>query len=162
MSWLKYLLIDVCAGICIALLLRRFVCMLVYVKGRSMQDTLQSGEIVFAVRRRIHSEIRRFDVVLCRYPKRKELFIKRIVGLPGECISIEDDTLLINGEPVEENFPRRRSLCPMTERELEADEYFVLGDNRPASKDSRSVGPIPRDRIIAVVKCVVFRKIRRI
>lgn len=148
----------------IALIIRRFICLFAYVKGRSMQDTLQNGEIIFAFRRTICGELKRFDVVLCKYPGRREFFVKRIVGLPEETISIDDDILYINGQAVEENFARRSCLRSMTERQLGRDEYFVLGDNRPASRDSRSVGPIQRTEIIAVAKCVVFpfSKIRRI
>lgn len=164
MNLLKYLLIDAAVGIVLALLLRRFVCMLVYVKGKSMQDTLQNGEVMFALRRRLHGEIRRFDVVLCHYPGRKGMFVKRVVGLPGETIYIEEDILYVNGEPVPENFPRRKSLRPMGERSIGPGEYFVLGDNRPASRDSRSVGAIPLEQIVGAAKCVVFPfgKVRRI
>lgn len=162
--WWMWPLLEVTAGLIIALLLRRFLCLLCHVKGRSMQDTLQDGEVVFALRRRVHGEIRRFDVILCKYPNRKGLFVKRVVGLPGETVWIEEDVLYVNGEPVEETFPRRKCLRPMTEKQLAMDEYFVLGDNRPASRDSRSVGPIPLESIVAVVRCVVFPfgKIRKI
>jgi len=162
--WWMWPLADVVCGVIIALLLRQFVCLLCYVKGRSMQDTLQNGEIVFALRRCVRREIRRFDVILCKYPKRKGLFVKRVVGLPGECIWIEEDVLYVNGEPVAEDFPRRKSIRSMSEKQIDADEYFVMGDNRPASRDSRSVGPIPVKDIVAVVKCVVFPfgKIRKI
>ena len=155
---------DAVAGVVLALILRRFVCVLAYVKGRSMQDTLQDGEIVFALRRRLHGEIRRFDVVLCRYPGRKGLFIKRVVGLPGETLSMEEDVLLVNGEPVAEDFPRRKCLRPMPEKCVGTGEYFVMGDNRPASKDSRSVGCIPDGDIVAVARRVIFplKRMRRI
>lgn len=162
--WIKYLLIDLTFGVFIALLLRRFVCVFAYVKGRSMLDTLQDGEILFARRRRKSRPLARFDVVLCRYPNRKGLFVKRVVGLPGETISIDEDVLRVNGVAVREDFPRRKCLRPMTERIIPEGSYFVMGDNRPASRDSRSIGPIEGDRIIAVVKCVVLpiRRIRKI
>lgn len=152
--WLKYILIDLTLGVCIALLLRRFVCVLCYVKGKSMMDTLQDGEVLFALRR--HKMPRRFDIVICRYPKRKGLFVKRVIGLSGETIAIEEDVLLVNGMPVEENFARRRHLAPMTERTVDEGAYFLMGDNRTASRDSRSVGCIAEKDIIAVAKCVVF------
>ena len=162
--WWAWLLVDVFCGVLVALLLRQFACLLCLVKGRSMMDTLQNGDIVFALRRKLCGEIHRFDVVLCKYPNRKGLFVKRVVGLPGECIWIDEDVLYINGEPVAENFPRRKCLRPMGEKQIGMNEYFVLGDNRPASRDSRSVGTIPLESIIAVVKCVVFPfgKIRKI
>ena len=161
---LKYLLMDAVLGVIAALLLRRFVCVLCYVKGRSMMDTLAGGEIIFARRRRKHAPIPRFSIVLCRYPGRKGLFIKRVIGLPGERIAVTGDQLFINGEPIEENFPRRRMLRDMEEKEIPAGCCFLMGDNRPASSDSRRIGAIAEEEIIAIAKYVVFppKKWRRI
>lgn len=148
----------------LALLLRHFVCVLALVQGKSMRDSLRGGELLFALRRGPAGRIRRFDVVLCRYPGRKELFVKRVAALPGERVAIEEGALLIDGASVEENFALRPSRCNLSERALGADEYFVLGDNRPCSRDSRSVGPIPDEAIVAVAACVLFppRGIRRL
>ena len=164
MNWWKYLLADAALGVCLALILRRFVCLLCYVKGRSMMDTLNNGEILFALRRSKHAPLRRFDVVLCRYPGRKGLFIKRVIGLPGEKIAVVEDVLHINGEAVAEDFPRRRMLRDMEEREIPPEHYFLMGDNRPASSDSRRIGAIHGGEIIAVARRVVFplKKMRRI
>ena len=162
MFWLKYLLIELCLGVGIALFLRRFVCLLCYVKGKSMMDTLQDGEIVFARRR--HGSLQRFDIVLCRYPGKKGLFIKRVVGLPGEMVAVTEDKLIINGEEIPENYPRRKHLRDMSEREVPPGAYFLLGDNRPGSSDSRRYGAIAEGEIIAVAKFVVYppNKMRRI
>lgn len=157
-------LIEIIIGIAAALFLRKHVCLLAYVKGRSMEDTLRNGEVVFAIRKAIAGELKRFDVVLCRYPERKELFIKRIVALPNETVSIDEDVLYIDGQAVAEGFAKRRSLRPMAERKVGENEFFVLGDNRPASRDSRTVGAIPAEKIEAVVKCVLFplNRVRKI
>ena len=72
------ILLELLAGVLAALLLRRYVCVLAYVKGSSMRDTLRNGEVVFALRRNLCRELRRFDVVLCRYPGRRELFLSLI------------------------------------------------------------------------------------
>ena len=164
MKWILDCFMEFAAGLTIALLLRRFVCLFVFVKGQSMMDTLRDGDVLFALRRGVGGELRRFDVVLCRYPNRRELFIKRIVALPGERVAIEQGRLMIDGVPVEEDFPLRPVRRDMVERALGQGEYFVLGDNRPSSRDSRSVGPIPKERIVAVARCIVlpFRKIRRL
>ena len=129
-----------------------------------MLDTLRNGDVLFALRRGLCGGLRRFDVVLCRYPNRKQLFVKRIVALPGECVAIEEGQLLINGMPVEEPTSLRPVHRDMAERTLGEGEYFVLGDNRPNSRDSRSVGPIREEKILAVARCVVFplRRIRRL
>lgn len=156
MNWLKFLLMDAAAGIILALLLRRFVCLLVFVKGRSMMDTLQNGEVLFALRKNRRIHLRRFDIVLCRYPGRKGLFVKRVIGLPGETIAVTEDVLYINGLPEAENFPRRRHLRDLQERTVPEKSYFLMGDNRPASSDSRRIGAIAEDEIVAVAKYVVF------
>lgn len=151
---------EAVTGVLLALLLRCFVCMLVRVKGRSMQDTLHDGDFMLALRYGLFGRIRRFDVVICRYPGRKGHFVKRVVGLPGERISMEEGALYVDGAEVTEDFPLRRSLRGFDERTLGPDEYFVMGDNRPCSSDSRRVGPIHRRAILARV-CCVFLPLRR-
>ena len=151
---------EAVTGVLLALLLRRFVCMLVRVKGRSMQDTLHDGDFMLALRYGLFGRIRRFDVVICRYPGRKGHFVKRVVSLPGERVSMTEGALYINGAEVTEDFPLRRSLRGFDERTLGPDEYFVMGDNRPCSSDSRRVGPIHRRAILARV-CCVFLPLRR-
>jgi len=155
---------EVVAALVIALLLRRFVCAFALVKGHSMRDTLQNGEIMFVLRYGLFGEPKRFDIVLCCYPKRKGLFVKRIIGLPGESISMEEDVICINGQPLEEPFPRKSTRRRVEERILADDEYFVMGDNRTGSNDSRSVGPICRRSLLARSVAVVFppRRIRRL
>ena len=151
---------EAATGVLLALLLRFFVCMLVRVKGNSMMDTLHNGDFMLALRYGLFGRIRRFDVVICRYPGRKGHFVKRVVGLPGERVSMTEGALYINGAEVTEDFPLRRSLRGFDERTLGPDEYFVMGDNRPCSSDSRRVGPIHRRAILARV-CCVFLPLRR-
>ena len=151
---------EAAIGVLLALLLRRFVCMLVRVKGRSMMDTLHNGDFMLALRYGLFGEVRRFDVVICRYPGRKGYFVKRVVGLPGERVSMTEGALYVDGAEVTEDFPLRRSLRGFDERTLGPDEYFVMGDNRPCSSDSRRVGPIHRRAILARV-CCVFLPLRR-
>lgn len=153
---LKYLAVDFAAALVCALLLRRFVCLLAYVKGSSMMNTLRNRDVLFALRYHGKRDVRRFDVVLCRYPKRKELFVKRVIGLPGERISMLEGVVYINEAPVSEDFPLRKCLRGFDSMELGADEYFVMGDNRPASVDSRRVGAINRSAILARVCAVVY------
>lgn len=155
---------EVLAAVVLALLFRRFVGAFVLVKGRSMMDTLHNHDLLFALRRGISGAPKRFDVVICHYPGRKGLFVKRVAGLPGECIALEEGTLQIDGAPVEEAFALRRGRRTMPERTLGSGEYFVLGDNRPCSRDSRSIGPIAEHQIVAVARWVVLppRRARRI
>lgn len=146
------------------LFLRLCVLELVLVKGSSMRNTLRDGDIVLAQPRLLfRRRIKRGDIVICHYPGRKRRkfprvkknFIKRVIALPGEEIAFEEGSVLIDGEVLEEPYldPERLGF-PMNRepRKLGPDEYFVMGDNRRASSDSRSVGPIADREIIAVVK----------
>lgn len=89
----------------------------------------------------------RGDVIVFRAPNSKNVdFIKRVIGLPGEAIRIENGSVFINGEKLDE--PYEIQLTSGTEEiTLGAEQYFVLGDNRNASSDSRSFGAIKKDSI---------------
>ena len=106
----------------------------------------------------------RFDIVICRYPGRGDTnFVKRIVGIPGDTVEIRDGYLYVNGERYEESYiadeyrvsggSNGRSFGPYTVPE---GEYFVMGDHRNNSNDSRAQGTITRDMIIGHVRNVVF------
>ena len=86
--WWKYVLCDAALAILILILLR-CVFLLAWVKGTSMRDTLSDRDILLARRYGRRRDVRRFDVVLCRYPNRKETFVKRVIALPNEMISIQ-------------------------------------------------------------------------
>ena len=103
----------------------------------------------------------RFDVVICRYPGRGDTnFVKRVVGLPGDTIEIRGGYLYINGDRYEEPYisdeyrsGRLNTFGPYT---VPAGEYFVMGDHRNNSNDSRSQGTISRDMIIGHVRTVLY------
>ena len=124
--------------------------------GSSMSPTLADGDnlIVDKISYRFHDP-ERFDIVV--FPFRyadKTYYIKRIIGLPGETVYIDEEgTIYIDGEVLNENFGKEVIQDPGRAYEpvkLGTDEYFVLGDNRNNSSDSRdpSVGLIKRDQII--------------
>ena len=124
--------------------------------GSSMSPTLTDGDnlIVDKISYRFHDP-ERFDIVV--FPFRyadKTYYIKRIIGLPGETVYIDEEgTIYIDGEVLNENFGKEVIQDPGRAYEpvkLGTDEYFVLGDNRNNSSDSRdpSVGLIKRDQII--------------
>ena len=125
------------------------------VDGRSMMNTLHDGDnlIVEKLSYRF-SDPKRFDIIVFPPTGKKEYYIKRIIGLPGETVQIDENgNMYINGELLEENYGAEtiqnpgRAANPIT---LGDDEYFVMGDNRNNSKDSRSeeVGNVKRSQII--------------
>ena len=158
MNIILQIILELLIAAVLALVLRRWVFLLVFVKGHSMKDSLLSGDLLFATRRRRRNAVKRFDVVLCRYPNRRELFVKRVIALPGEVFSMSDDTVYINGKAIEEPFSKRHCLREVKEIQLADHEYFVMGDNRPISRDSRNraVGPIADENIVAIVRCIVL------
>jgi signal peptidase I len=136
------------------LLLPRSNDRLMEIDGSSMEPTILAGDIV-----RVDSdaydraEPQRGDLVLYDFTQSGDLFVKRLIGLPGDTITIENDAVHIDGEMLQEPYLADGMITiPATGRWVVADgEYFVMGDNRTDSADSRSFGAIPRDWIIGKV-----------
>ncbi|MBI4090598.1 MAG: signal peptidase I [Candidatus Komeilibacteria bacterium] len=136
----------------IILPIRFFLIQPFYVEGASMEPSFHSKEylIIDEISYRF-SDPERGEVVVLRYPRdRRQFFIKRIVGLPGERIRLENGIVSVNGRPLEESYVSELYMnnASMDEITLGADEYFVMGDNRTNSLDSRSFGPISRNAIV--------------
>ena len=142
--------------LCLTFLFINYVGQRTKVHGRSMIPTLHDGDnlIVDKLTYRF-SAPKRFDIIVFPYKyKDNTYYIKRIIGLPGETVRIDTDgNIYINGEILEENYGAETIKDPgraVTEITLADDEYFVMGDNRNNSSDSRdpSVGNIKRSDII--------------
>ena len=139
-------------------LVNTFVGQRTEVEGASMENTLHNGDnlIVDKLSYRFHDP-ERFDIIVFPFQyQANTYYIKRIIGLPGETVQImEDGSIYINGEKLEESYGREviqpetigRAAEPIV---LGEDEYFVMGDNRNNSSDSRTdiVGNIKREDII--------------
>ena len=126
----------------IALFTVKFIGQRTVVIGQSMERTLSNGDnlIVDKISYRLHDP-ERFDIVVFPYRNdRTQKFVKRIIGLPGETVQIIDGVIYINGEVLEEYYGKEFmvdggvAIDPVL---LSEDEYFVLGDNRNNSEDSR-------------------------
>ena len=173
MAWL----IEIIWGLCIAVPLRLLVVNIARIQGRSMLPTLQNREFALVWRLPYcFRRPRRQEVVICHYPGRRvkwcryipQAFVKRVIALPGDTVEFIEGNVHVNGQPLNEPYldpARCRFLRERPARVMGPDEYFVLGDNRDSSTDSRSVGPIRRRDIRGRVVCVLWplhdiRKIR--
>ncbi|MGF7143804.1 signal peptidase I [Anaerotaenia torta] len=140
--------------ICIYIL-PNFVIQRTIVDGSSMADTLLDGEHLYVEKLSYRFDaLDRFDIIVF-YPygrENEEYYVKRIIGMPGETIQIIGSEIYINGEALEEHYGKDpiadpgRAAVPIT---LGEDEYFVMGDNRSISKDSRTneVGNVKKENI---------------
>jgi signal peptidase I len=143
--WLRELLLAVLPALAVALFVHVFVAEAALVEnGPSMQPNLYRGYRVMTekVSYRLH-EPRRGDVVLVDRPEPEMDLIKRVVATAGEVVEVRAGRTYIDGQPIDEpwvSFFGGRSYPPTR---VPPDHVFVLGDNRPISRDSRYVGPVP-------------------
>lgn len=154
LEWALTIIIPVVA----ALLIHQYLFTFARVDGTSMLDTLHENNIMGVSRLHYRlNEPQRGEIITCNYPEDgNKLFVKRIIGLPGETIEIREGTVYIDSEPIAETYLTRvddQSMDPIT---LAKDEIFVMGDNRPVSRDSRAVGPLTLDEIYGRVLFVAF------
>ena len=158
----------------VILLFVNFVAHTVRVDGRSMYPTLKDGEFGFTnVGGVLLNGVKRGDIVVVTMEEKgqKTHWVKRVIGMPGDTISCVNDIVFINGKVLDETQyidPDYRQSCvdqfgyfnkvpnadntdvqDFEEVKLGDDEYYVMGDNRPYSKDSRYVGPVKKSQLFA-------------
>ena len=132
------------------------------VEGSSMVPTLAAGDYLL-VNKMIYWQFespfdddgylfhppQRGEVVIFRYPLNPERnFVKRVIGVPGDTVEIVDGTVYVNGQALHEPYVTFSDLGSMSPTVIPMDGYFVLGDNRAASNDSRSWGVVPGENVI--------------
>ena len=179
---IKEWVFSLIAALVIVLLLQNYVFTLIRVDGASMNPTLVNGERLFVTVADVKfGDVERDDVVICHYPNRgRTFFVKRVVGLPGDYVyrmygvtHIVHETTDENGEPAYLDTALDQQYVGLfyntahdyAPYQLGEDEYFVVGDNRGNSHDSRDwndsdpsrdVGPISKDMITGRVRCVFW------
>ncbi len=147
---LQLVLIVMLVRLSMDTLLPRYV-----VDGASMEPTFSTSERVIVDRvTMLLGGPARGDVVVLDSPRKDELLIKRVIGLPGETVAVQAGRVTINGTRLEEPYVLEFCTYPSCNGtwELGPDEYFVLGDNRSHSLDSHSFGPVQRSAIKGVAR----------
>ncbi|SJZ44977.1 signal peptidase I [Pilibacter termitis] len=139
--------------------IRGFLFVPVTIDGNSMENTLMTGDEMVMEK---FSKIRRFDIVVIERPN-NEILVKRVIGLPHDSLKVVNNQLYINDKRQEEPFLKKNlknyhSLTPFTndfelkgligKEKLGKDEYFVMGDNRVESRDSRTFGVVKEREIL--------------
>lgn len=159
MSKLKNILEELIPYVVIVIfvvLIRTFIATPVRVDGDSMNPTLENKELLLL--QKFSTNYNRFDIVVFRYNNDK--LVKRVIGLPGDYIEYKDDKLYVNGEVIEENYIHKKTsdfkLEDFGYNKIPEGKYFVLGDNRTNSLDSRYIGLIDESDIEGIVKISIF------
>jgi signal peptidase I len=149
-------------SIVLALGIRTFVAEARYIPSGSMEPTLEINDRLVVEKISYYfNPPERGDIVVFWPPdnlfpegKRRDAFIKRIIGIPGDTIEVADGTVFLNGEPLAEDYIKAEPTYTWGPETVPADSYLVLGDNRNSSFDSHSWGFVPAENIIgkAVVR----------
>jgi signal peptidase I len=139
-------------ALALALVVHLFLAQATIVFGKSMEPNLMERQrlIIDKVSYRLHPP-QRNDIVVLNRPDMDEMLVKRIVALPGETIEIYKGTIYIDDLPLPEPYPHAVGIYSMPPVTLGPLNYFVLGDNRDNSNDSRSFGPVKREHILGRV-----------
>ncbi len=145
------LLHDVSITVLFCFFIVTFVAQPVRVQGASMQPRIEDNERIL-VNKFIYrfQGVERGDVVVFYYPRDPSVsYIKRVIGLPGDRVEVRSGQVQVNGIPIEEPYllPEFRDHYDMPETTVERGHYFVMGDHRTSSMDSRSFGSVPEKYI---------------
>ena len=124
-------------------LLRTFIITPVRVDGASMDNTLTDGQVLLLYKL---AKVNRYDIVVVDEENIDEVIIKRVYGMPGDTIEINHNSIYINGKVIDDQYGVGKT-SDYAEITLKDDEYFVLGDNREVSKDSRYFGTVKESEI---------------
>jgi signal peptidase I len=148
----RYTVLRIAVIVAVVFLTARYLVWPLRVQGPSMAPTYRENGINFLNRLSyVFHEPRRGDIVAIRLAGRSVMFMKRVVGLPGETVEFIDGQLYVDGQPLPEpyvQFPCRWNRRP---RKLDLNEYFVVGDNRSMHIDDHEHGAAKRERILGKV-----------
>lgn len=136
----------------LALTVHLFLAQATIVYGQSMEPNLFERQrlIIDKVSYRFYPP-QRNDIVVISMPAIEEMLVKRVIALPGEIVEVREGVVYVNGEPSPEPFPHDLGIQSMEPLVLGPLQYFVMGDNRDNSNDSRAFGPVQRESILGRV-----------
>jgi signal peptidase I len=147
----------------VVVLIRTFLVTPALVDGDSMNDNLYNNDLVI-INKLVYriSDIKRFDIVVVKNDFDKDKIIKRVIALPNETLIYRNNKLYIDGKEIKTDIKFKDT--EDFEYTTKDGEYFVLGDNRPNSKDSRYLGPFKKDKILGrvLIRLFPFNKIGKI
>jgi signal peptidase I len=143
-SWLR----DLALSVVIMIIVILFLYQPVKVEGTSMMPSLINQERIF-INKFVYrfSDIHRGDTVVFQFPQdTSKSYIKRVIGMPGDTVDVDHGTVIVNGTRLPEPYVPEdmRDLHSAKSVTLQADEYYVMGDHRNSSNDSRNWGPVER------------------
>lgn len=144
-------------ALCLALVIRTFIAEPRYIPSESMVPTLYEGDrlVVEKVSYHFHAPITG-DIIVFQPPEelqrrgygKDQAFIKRVIGLPGDTVSVSNGKVYLNGQPLPEDYIAEPPNQPFPPVKVPEDKFFVMGDNRNNSNDSRYWGFLPKENII--------------
>ena len=146
-EYLPYIIIIIAV-----VMIRTYIITPVRVTGSSMSKTLSNGDIMILYKQ---AHIDREDIVVIDKTVEGNNIIKRIIAMPGETIKCDNGVIYINGKKYKDKYAYGLT-SDFKELKLKKDEYFVLGDNRIVSKDSRYFGPVKKQYIKGAASFVIF------
>lgn len=154
LDWIE----TIAIALLVAFLIRNFLFQPYRVQMGSMLPTLKENNLIIVNKITYRfNDPKRGDIVVFRPPNGSKVFyVKRIVALPGETIEIRNGEILINGIPIQEDYISIETPGVYGPLTLSKDEYFVMGDHRNNSLDSREFGPISKESIIGKAALVFW------
>lgn len=159
-SLIRTILQPIAIGIVLALVVRGTLCRMYAIPSQSMSPTLQAGDQIIVTPFRIPFRVapRRGDVVVFHSPSHAdELMVKRIIAVPGDLIEAHGGRVFISGHAIAEPYVARQAASgAIAPQIIAANCYFVAGDNRDNSWDSRNWGLLPRDMVVGRARMVLW------
>ena len=132
-EWVKCIVL----ALVLSLAIKEFFIFKVYIPSESMFPTIKKHDQLFVLKMYELDNLKRGDIVVFKSEELDDLLIKRLIGLPGDEISLDNGKVTINGEVIEENYVENNDFNYTGKFKVPDDKYFFLGDNRSNSNDSR-------------------------